>query len=135
MVAPDGRWLAYTSNESGRYEVYVQPFPEPGEKFQISTGGGADPVWSRNGRELFYRAGNKMMAVPVQTGTRFVAGKPAELFEGRHETLGAAGVPAGSYDVAADGQRFLMVKAAAARPPTQINVVINWFEDLKRKFQ
>ena len=136
MFSPDGRWLAYTSNESGRYEVYVQPFPAPGEKVQISSNGGVDPVWARSGRELFFRTGNKMMAVPVQTSGRFTAGKPSELFEAViYETLEVGGIPMGSYDVTADGQRFLMVKAAPARPATQISVVVNWFEDLKRKFQ
>jgi Tol biopolymer transport system component len=133
MVSPDGRWLAYTSNESGRYEIYVQPFPAPGEKVQISSSGGFDPVWARTGRELFFRTGNKMMAVPFQTGARFVAGKPAELFEGPYRTQFAP-VPSGSYDVTPDGQRFLMIKTAAARA-TQISVVVNWFEDLKRKFR
>jgi len=135
MISPNGRWLAYTSNESGRYEVYVEPFPQPGEKFQISTAGGFDPVWSHDGHELFYRAGNKMMAVPVDTGVRFVAGKGAELFEGMYWTNSMAGVPNGSFDVSVDGKRFLMIKPAALHPPTQINVVVNWFEDLKRKFQ
>jgi serine/threonine-protein kinase len=133
MVSPDGRWLAYTSNESGRYEIYVQPFPAPGEKVQISSNGGLDPVWARSGRELFFRTGNKMMTVPFQAGTRFVAGKPDELFEGPYMTRFTP-VPSGSYDVTADGQRFLMVKTAA-RPATQISVVVNWFEDLKRKFR
>jgi eukaryotic-like serine/threonine-protein kinase len=137
MISPDGRWVAYTSNESGRYEIYVQPFPEPGEKFQISTGGGSVPVWSRDGRELFYRVGNnKMMAVPVETGVRFAAGKPVQLFEAQYRTGGEAGVPtSGSYDVSPDGKRFLMMKPAALQPPTHINVVVNWFDALKHKFQ
>jgi eukaryotic-like serine/threonine-protein kinase len=134
MISTDGRWLAYSSNESGRFEVYVQPFPEGGEKFQISTGGGTDPMWSHKGRELFYRDANKMMAVPVQTAGHFLAGNPVQLFEARYEGMELAGVPAGSYDISADDQRFLMVKSGAVLPPTQINVVINWFEDLKRKF-
>jgi eukaryotic-like serine/threonine-protein kinase len=135
MISPNGDWLAYTSNESGRYEIYVQPFPQPGEKFQISTAGGFDPVWSLDGHELFYRTGNKMMAVPVDTGARFIVGKAAELFDGMYWTNSMAGVPGGSFDVSLDGKRFLMIKPAALRPPTQINVVVNWFEDLKRKFQ
>jgi eukaryotic-like serine/threonine-protein kinase len=135
MISPNGHWLAYTSNESGRYEIYVEPFPQPGEKFQISAAGGFDPVWSRDGRELFYRSGNKMMAVPVDTDAHFMAGKAAQLFEGRYWTNTLAGVPNGSFDVSLDGKRFLMIKPAALQPPTQINVVVNWFEDLKRKFQ
>ena len=74
--SPDGRWLAYISDESGRYEIYVQPYPGPGGKWQISTEGGTEPVWNPNGRELFYRSGDKMMAVDIATQPRFAAGKP-----------------------------------------------------------
>jgi len=132
MVSPDGRWLAYTSNESGRNEIYVQPFPTPGEKVQISRNGGADPVWAANGRELFFRGGDRMQAVPVQTNAGFVAGNPVELFDERaYGKLLRGPVPMGSYDVTADGLHFLMIKALAPAP-TQINVVVNWFEELKR---
>jgi serine/threonine protein kinase/Tol biopolymer transport system component len=130
--SPDGRWLAYISNASSRYEIYVQPYPGPGGKWQISTEGGTEPVWNRNGRELFYRSGNKMMAVDIATQPSFSAGKPRMLFEGRYEL---APFPSSNYDVSPDGQRFLMIKtseqAQAAR--TQINVVLNWFEELKRR--
>ena len=78
----DGRWLAYISDESGRYEVYVQPYPGPGGKRQISTEGGTEPVWSRNGQELFYRSGKKMMAVEITTQPSFAFGSPRMLFEG-----------------------------------------------------
>ena len=80
--SPDGRWLAYVSDESGRYEIYVQPYPGPGGKWQISTEGGTEPVWNPNGRELFYRSGDKMMAVDIATQPGFAAGKPRMLFEG-----------------------------------------------------
>ena len=130
--SPDGRWLAYYSNESGRYEIYVQPYPGPGGKWQISTEGGTEPVWNPNGRELFYRSGDKMMAVDIATQPGFTAGKPRMLFEGRYET---APFPIANYDVSPDGQRFLMLKASetGGAAPTQINVVLNWFEELKRK--
>ncbi|MGD0957207.1 MAG: protein kinase [Candidatus Acidiferrales bacterium] len=130
--SPDGRWLAYVSDESGRYEVYVQPYPGPGGKWQISTEGGTEPVWNRNGRELFYRNGNKMMAVDVTAQPSFSAGKPRVLFEGQYS---ASGPSLPSYDVSADGQRFLMLKPSeqAGAAPTQINVVLNWFEELKRR--
>ena len=132
MVSPDGRWLAYTSNESGRNEIYVQPFPTPGEKVQISRNGGADPVWAANGRELFFRGGDRMQAVPVQTNAGFVAGNPVELFDERaYGKLLRGPVPMGSYDVTADGLHFLMIKALAPAP-TQINVVVNWFQELER---
>jgi dipeptidyl aminopeptidase/acylaminoacyl peptidase len=130
--SPDGRWLAYISNESGRYEVYVQPYPGPGGKRQISTDAGAEPVWNRNGRELFYRSGDKMMVVDIATQPSFAAGKPRKLFEGPYLPTAAT---IQNYDVSPDGQRFLMVKPSAATEsaPTQINVVLNWFEELKQK--
>ncbi len=131
--SPDGRWMAYVSNESGRPEVYVQPFPGPGGKWQISTEGGTEPAWNHNGRELFYRSGNKMMALDVATQPSFSPGKPHMLFEGQYfrsdwPLIGTA------YDVSPNGQRFLMVKPTEqASSATQINVVLNWFEELKQK--
>jgi Tol biopolymer transport system component len=102
QVSPDGRWVAYTSDESGKNQVYARPFPGPGGKTPISIEGGEDPRWSHNGRELFYRdAGkNQLMAVDIQTVPAFRAGKPHALF-----ALGAV-----SWDVAPDGKRFLVVK-------------------------
>jgi Tol biopolymer transport system component/predicted Ser/Thr protein kinase len=130
--SPDGRWLAYISNESGHFEIYVQPYPGPGGKWQISTEGGTEPVWNPNGRELFYRSGDKMMAVEITTQPGFSAGKPRMLFEGQYEPSPAT-TP--NYDVSRDGQRFLMLKPteSAEVAPTQINVVLNWFEELKQK--
>jgi serine/threonine-protein kinase len=130
--APDGRWLAYQSDESGRQEIYVRPFPGPGGKFQISTEGGTEPVWARDGRELFYRNGDKMMAAAIETKAGFAAAKPRYLFERPYEpafyTFGA------NYDVSPDGRRFLMIKAAEQETgAARINVVLNWFEDLKRR--
>jgi eukaryotic-like serine/threonine-protein kinase len=131
QFSPDGRWLAYASDESGRYEVYVQPYPGPGGKWQISTEGGREPLWNRNGREMFYRNGNKMMAVEITTQPSFSAGTPKVLFEGPYQTNP---VSTPNYDVSADGQRFLMLKAGEqAEAPAQINVVLNWFEELKQK--
>jgi eukaryotic-like serine/threonine-protein kinase len=128
--SPDGRWLAYASDESGRYEIYVQPYPGPGGKWQISSEGGAEPRWVRNG-EIFYRNGDKMMAVETALKPSFSAGKPKILFEGRYvPTL--ATMP--NYDVTPDGKRFLMVKPSEQDASvTQINVVLNWFEELKQK--
>jgi eukaryotic-like serine/threonine-protein kinase len=130
--SPDGRWLAYISDESGRFEIYVQPYPGPGGKWQISTDGGMDPVWNPNGKELFYRSTNKMMAVDIATQPSFVAGKPRMLFEGQYVP---PPVPISNYDVSPDGQRFLMLKPSEQEQaaPTQINVVLNWFEELKRR--
>jgi Tol biopolymer transport system component/predicted Ser/Thr protein kinase len=131
--SPDGRWLAYISDESGRFEVYVQPYPGPGGgKWQVSTDGGTEPVWNPNGRELFYREGDKMMAVDVTTQPSFSAGKPKMLFEGPYVPTP---VSFPNYDVSPDGQRFLMLKSIdqSQAAPTQINVVLNWFEELKQK--
>jgi Tol biopolymer transport system component/predicted Ser/Thr protein kinase len=130
VFSPDGRWIAYRSSESGHAEIEVQPYPGPGGKWQISTDGGTEPVWNRNGREIFYRNGDKMMAVDVTTQPTFSAGKPKMLFDGRY--LFSNGSPA-DYDVSADGQRFLMIKASEEAPSTQINIVLNWFEELKEK--
>lgn len=136
--SPEGHWLAYASGESGRYEVYVQPYPEPGGKWQISTEGGTEPEWNRNGRELFYRNGRelfyrngaKMMALDVSTQPSFAVGKARMLFEGQYDLLSAQ---YSSYDVSPDGQRFLMLKTNEQAAPTQINVVLNWFEEVKQK--
>jgi len=128
--SPDGRWLAYASDESGQFEIYVQPYPGQGGKRQVSTDGGTEPVWNPRGRELFYRNGNKMVAVEVTTQPSFSAGKPRVLFEGHYMTV--ASIP--DYDVSPDGQRFLMVKQdEQAASATQINIVQNWFEELKRR--
>jgi serine/threonine-protein kinase len=130
--SPDGRWLAYASDESGRHEIYVQPYPGPGGKWPISADGGREPVWNRNGRELFYRSGDKMMVVDVATQPRFAAGKPRVLFEGPYDPTVFT---APNYDVSPDGRRFLMLKRSeqGAASLTQINVVLNWFEELKRR--
>jgi len=130
--SPDGHWLTYVSNESGRYEIYVQAYPGPGSKLQISTDGGTEPVWNPKGRELFYRSGNKMMAVDVVTQPAFTASKPRVLFQGRFLPTPATSP---NFDVSRDGRRFLMVEAAEPEEqgPTQINVVFNWFEELKRR--
>jgi eukaryotic-like serine/threonine-protein kinase len=126
----DGKWLAYNSNETGRPEIYVQPFPGPGGKSTISTDGGVEPVWSRDGRELFYRNGDKLMAVAISTTPVFSAGVPRLLFEGRYEPTGTG---TGGYDVSVDGRRFLMIQPTEPeQPATQVSVVINWFEELRR---
>ena len=130
--SPDGKWLGYTSDESGRREIYVQPFPGPGGKWQISTDGGQEPVWNPKGGELFYRSGKKIMAVDIDTQSGFSAGKPRMLFEGPYLPTPAS-FP--YYDVGPDGERFLMLKPVESQTaaPTQIHVVLNWFEELKQK--
>ena len=127
--SPDGRWLAYSSNESGRREIHVQPYPGSGGKWQISSDGGQEPLWNPKGGELFYRSGSKVMAVDVDTRSGFSASKPRTVFDGAY--LPGGSYP--SYDVSPDGQRFLMVKPVEDQTtPTQINVALNWFEELKR---
>jgi dipeptidyl aminopeptidase/acylaminoacyl peptidase len=131
MISPDGRWLAYTSNESGRYEVYVQSLPDGGKKRVISTEGGREPLWARNGRELFYRNRERLMAVAVETEVVFDAERPRLLFDtGGLRGTGGFGPP--NFDVTPDGQHFVMMSPAGASEPEQINVVLNWFEELKR---
>jgi eukaryotic-like serine/threonine-protein kinase len=133
VFSPDGHWVAYISDESGRYEVYVQPYPGPGGKFQISTDGGTEPVWNPKGRELFYRTGDKMMAVDIRTQPSFSAGKPKMLFQGPYVPTRAS-FP--YYDVSPDGEHFLMIKlneSASSSPLTQIVLVQSWFEELKQK--
>ena len=132
QFSPDGRWLAYTSDESGRNEIYVRPYPGPGGKWQLSTDGGAEAMWNRNGRELFYRSGNAMMAVEIPAQQDFVARNPSKLFEGPY-LQSDRGIQ--QYDVSRDGQHFLMLKPVGEMPvlPTQINVVLNWTEELKAR--
>ncbi len=128
MFSPDGRWIAYVSDESGQYEVYVRPFPSSERKFQVSTEGGTPPVWNPGGRELFYRNGDKMMVVDIETKGDLTLGKPRLLFERR--SPGWWGL---YFDVAPDGQRFVMIDDSEAKPaPTQLNLVLNWSEELKR---
>jgi serine/threonine protein kinase/Tol biopolymer transport system component len=129
VFSPDGHWLAYVSDESGRSEIYVQPYPGPGGKYQISTEGGTEPVWNPKGRELFYRQGDKMMAVEITTQPSFSISKPRMLFEGPYLPTPQS---FSNYDVSADGQRFLVLKPAGqAQASTQINIVLNWTEELK----
>jgi eukaryotic-like serine/threonine-protein kinase len=128
--SPDGRWLAYVSDASGRNEVYVQPYPGPGSRWQVSSDGGGQPVWNRNGRELFYRSEDKIMAVDITTEPSFSAGRPKMLFKGSY--FSSSHVENPFYDVSPDGQRFLMLKPSEQAVLTQINVVLNWTEELKR---
>jgi Tol biopolymer transport system component len=124
QFSPDGKWVAYESNETSRNEIYVVPYPGPGGKSQVSTDGGTQPRWNRNGRELFFRSGAKLMAVNVETGAAFRAGVPRMLFE----------KASSDYDVAPDGKRFLMLKpSAAAAESSDLHVILNWFDDLRRR--
>ena len=129
MFSPDGRWLAYVSEESGRSEVYVRPYPGPGARISISSEGGIEPVWSRDGRALYYRRGERMMVVPIEAAGTF--GSSRVLFQ-RGYAFSPIGRGNPNYDVAADG-RFLMVSRAADEGVVPIHVVLNFFEELKVK--
>ena len=125
VFSPDGRWIAYESDESGQFEVYLTSFPESARKLQVSAGGGVWAMWNRNGRELFYRNGDALMAVTVTATDEIRLGKPRRLFERRFLHR---------FDVTPDGQRFVMVipNESAPPPPTQLNLVLNWDEELNR---
>jgi serine/threonine-protein kinase len=127
--SPDGQWLAYVSNESGQFQVYLRPYPGPDRKEPVSTEGGTHPRWNPNGKELFYRNGNRMMAVTVDVSKppTPMLSRPWVLFEQRYVF---AGQTVANYDVSPDGQRFVMVKDDSASG--RINLVLNWFEELKR---
>ena len=126
--SPDGKWVAYVSGESGRDEVYVQTYPQGGGKWPISIGGGEEPLWSPARKELFYRNGNRMMAVDFKTTPTFSSGTPRLLFETPYNM---ARLATANYEISRDGRRFLMIKGET-QERTRITVVLNWFEELKR---
>jgi eukaryotic-like serine/threonine-protein kinase len=132
VLSPDGHWIAYVSDESGRSEVYVRAFPGPGQKWTISTDGGSEPIWPRKSDQIFYRAADAMMVVDVKTTPEFSAGKARRLFEQAYERSDAYWP---NYDATPDGRRLLMIREIA--PPhtaqRQINLVLNWTEELKQR--
>jgi Tol biopolymer transport system component len=139
-VSPDGRWLAYISNESGRYEVYVRPFPGPGGRVQVSDGGGTEPVWAPDGRRLFYRTGDRFVAATLTSAP--AAGAPAAgapsltvagrraLFEGRYQSVVSV-VAAPSYDVSPDGTRFAVLRPATEN--REVVVVLDWLAEVRAR--
>jgi len=132
VFSPDGKWLAYVSTERDQLQVYVSPYPEVDVKYLVSGDqGGGEPVWSRDGTELFYRSGNKMMVASIETEPTFRGGKPEELFEGSYTVSGINPGFLQYYDISPDGQQFLMIKTVEGST-AQIHVVLNWFEELKR---
>ncbi|HYO77684.1 MAG TPA: protein kinase [Thermoanaerobaculia bacterium] len=126
-VSPDGRWLAYSSSESGRAEIYVTSFPRPSRMWQISQNGGLSPVWRRDGKELFYTWENDVMAVPVTTSATFDAAAPVKLFSVAIKTF-----PPPFYDVAADGERFLINTLLQSAESEPLTVVMNWPSELAK---
>jgi Tol biopolymer transport system component len=134
QFSPDGRWVAYASNELGRDEVFLQSFPQPSSKRQISSAGGVQPRWRADGKELFYLAlDQKLMAVPVTTGASAEVGTPAALFQTRLNTVGTLAPDNRQlYDVSSDGKRFLlMLPPEGAGPP--LTVILNWTAGLKKQ--
>jgi len=133
IISPDARWLAYEANDSGTFEIYVRPFPDVNrERWQVSTSGGTQPLWARSGQDLFYVSPDgALMHVAVAKGPAWAAAAPTRVLEGHYLRTPSGNFPR-NYDVAADGQRFLMMKAAANDAPPQIIVVKHFDEELKR---
>jgi serine/threonine-protein kinase len=136
-LSPDGKWLAYQSDESGRDEIYVRPFPNIGEgRWQLSTNGGTRPLWSRDGKELFYVSRTlNLMTIPVQASTGFSASSPTKVVDAQLVETG----PGRMYDVSTDGRRFLIIKPSASAnaktAPPSITLVQNWVDELTRRVQ
>jgi len=138
VLSTDGRWLAYTSNETGRLEVYVTSFPTPGRRIAVSNDGGQEPLWAPNGRELYYwhrpnqlTSANQLMSAEIRSGATLSAGRPRLLFECQAVHTN----PIRFNDITPDGTRFLIGCAVSEIKPlevTGLNLVQNWFEELKR---
>jgi dipeptidyl aminopeptidase/acylaminoacyl peptidase len=137
-LSPDGQWMAYVSNESGDNEVYVQPYPGPGEKIRLSTSGGTQPIWTTNGLELLYRSGTlenqQVFSMKIRSLSPFRADAPRLLFEAKARDYGNTS-PIRGWDMTPDGQRFLFVRSNAPgnKPLSTVQVVLNWFEELKQR--
>ena len=128
--SPNGRWMAYVSDESGQFEVYVRSYPDGAHKIAVTTGGGREPWWSPDGRELFYRNGNKMMAIEVDDQQELRTNEPRVLFEG--DLWIQPGFLNRNYDVSPDGSSFLILTGGQDAPESRLNVVLNWFEELEQ---
>ncbi len=133
-LSPDGRWAAYYSNETGRWESYVQPLEGAGSqstgarRVRVSAEGGEEPIWSGDGRELFYRWGTKIYVVDVTLGPEFSAGTPRVLFEGPY-----INIPGWSYDVSPDGERFLVIENENfLKSNSELVVITNFFDHVRR---
>ena len=125
--SPDGQWLAYCSDESGRVEVYVARFDKPAERVQVSIGGGYNPSWRRDGKELYYTDGNnKMFAAAIQTSPSLDAGKPQLLFSDNSAAWDG-------FDAMPDGQRFLITRVSSGPTTRPLNVIVNWQQLLAKR--
>jgi serine/threonine-protein kinase len=137
IFSPNGHWVAYVSNKSGMNDIYARPYPGPGGEVTISVGGGQEPVWAPSGREMFYRHDGKLVAVSIaESGSSLTVGSPATVFTDpyRLDTGGANGGMA-NYDVSPDGKQFVMVEEpkAASQTTARLQVVLNWFDELKAR--
>jgi Tol biopolymer transport system component len=119
-ISADGRWIAYTSSETGTPEVYVRQYPDHGAEWQISSGGGSSPLWSRDGRELYFVAGTRMMAVAIETRPSFRTGTPRTLFDG-----GFSNTRAHDFDVGPDG-RFVCIRRGGGRAGQELRILLGW---------
>ena len=132
QFSPDGRWMAYASNETGNMEIYVSPFLSGSGKWQVSSGGGQEPRWRQDGKELFYvSAEGKMMVVAVKTGASFEAASPVALFQ-THRRQPVSSQDVFSYDVSGDGQRFLILTKMDEANPAPLSVLLNWTSEMER---
>lgn len=137
IFSPNGRWVAYVSNKSGQNDVFVRPYPGPGGEVTISVGGGREPVWGPSGKQLFYRHAGKLLSVRIEeVAGALKVGPPVALFDDtfRPDTGGAAGGMA-NYDIAPDGQHFVVVEDQRQNDPAgaRLQVILNWFEELKAR--
>jgi serine/threonine-protein kinase len=126
--SPNGRFIAYSSNDSGRNEIYVQPFPALDTRTQVSNEGGSEPVWSRDGTKIYFRRGRTLFAAEVQTSPVFSAVRPVKVLEADFATA-AVGMP--GYDVSPDGKRFAVFRSTVGQGQVEVKVILNWFEELK----
>jgi serine/threonine-protein kinase len=129
-VSPDGRWLAYQSNESNRYEVYVRDLQGTGGRWQVSNGGGEEPHWAPNGRELYFRSESRLLVSPVDLQPTFRPGSPSLVMQGIYSTRSDSGL---SFDVDPKTGRFVMLRLASGGIQARVRLVLNWFDDLRRQ--
>lgn len=132
VISPSGRWLAYSSDESGRAEIYIKPYPGPAGVIPVTTDGGREPVWDPSEKELYYRDdnGDKLFKVSILTEPAVQVGSPELLFEGTF--MASSGLWGRNYDISPQGDFFILIEEGETQPAVQINVVVNWFEELKR---
>jgi Tol biopolymer transport system component len=125
-ISPDGKWIAYTSDETGTPEVFIRPYPVSGVAWQVSAGGGGNPLWSRDGRELLFTSGTKLISVPITTRPALQVGAPVEISDGGISTFRSR-----DFDVAPDG-RFVTVRHASGAGQNEMRVLLNWDKELER---